>query len=143
MKEIGTVIEVNENKAVVKFNQSPACSGCTMSCAAKGKERIVEAFDRVGVKPGERVEVEFEERKALIGSALIYVVPLLFFIVGYTIGSLLASFFNLKSEGLAILSAFIFLAISYAFIGGLTKRSVIKEESFIPIIVRKCSENES
>jgi positive regulator of sigma E activity len=143
MRETGTVVQVKKNMAIVRFKHSPACSGCAMGCAAKGKERIIEAYDRVGVKPGERVEVEFEERKALLGSALTYIVPLFFFIAGYAAGSLLTSFFKIKSEGPAILSAFLFLSLSYLFIRWLMKKSIIKEETFIPVIIRKYSENES
>lgn len=137
MKEIGTVVEKHKDKAVVRFAASPACSGCKMGCAARGKDRIIEAYDPVNVNVGDTVEVEFEERKLLWGAFLSYLLPVLFFLAGYAGGSLLGSTAGIKGEGPAILGSFLFLVLSFVLLKLGFDRGFLKTADFIPVIVKR------
>jgi positive regulator of sigma E activity len=137
MRELGTVIEKENGKAIIKFSATPACSGCKMGCSAMGKERTIEAIDPLGVKVGETVEVEFEERKLLFGAFLAYLLPVFFFFVGYLFGIFLGKAVGVAGEGPAIISSFVFFGLSFLLLKLGFERGILKTSDFVPVIIRR------
>ncbi len=137
MKEVGKVIEVKNGKAIVEFTGTSACSGCGAACSVKGKKRITEAFDFIGVQNEDTVEVEFQERKILKALFLSYGFPLLMFFLGYLLGSLTSSAFGIKTEVVAISLSFVSLAASYFLIRILFSKGYLKESEFVPVIRKR------
>ncbi|MCX7831633.1 MAG: SoxR reducing system RseC family protein [Actinobacteria bacterium] len=137
MKEIGIVVQKSGNRATIKFYENPHCSGCKAGCSAKGKERLIDVDDELGVKVGDTVEVEMEERYLLQGAFLSYMVPLISFFVGYLFGSVINNLFNLKGESLPIALSFTFLFLSYLIIKFLFDKGLLKSSKFEPKLLRK------
>jgi|SRR6056297_902563 len=125
MQETGSVIEIKNDKAKIKFNRYSACSKCKQDCVL-GRENnheeeyfFAEVQNEKSAQVGDIVKVELKDSSLVIGSIIIYIIPLLFFVGGYFIGAKLSFIFTgLSSEIFGILSSFICLYLSYL----LTKR---------------------
>ena len=58
------------------------CENCA-GCGVTGSVVLAEARNPLGALPGQKVEVESENRRLLGVMALVYLLPLAFFFVGY------------------------------------------------------------
>ena len=65
------------------------CEKCS-GCGVQAGHLEVRAVDRVGVRPGDRVEVRSDNRKLLGMAALVYLLPVAMFLVGNFLGDALA-----------------------------------------------------
>lgn len=137
MKEIGEVVRKEGSKAVIRFHGSSHCATCKVGCPSKGKERFIEVVDSAGVKVGDLVEVEFSEKKLLLGAFLSYIFPLIFFFAGYFAGSLVLSALKLKAEAIAVASSFAFMFFGYFLIKKAFDVGLLKSSEFEPKLVRK------
>lgn len=137
MKEIGIVVRKSGNRATIKFYENPHCSGCKAGCLAKGKERLIDVTDEIGVNIGDTVEVEMEEKYLLQGAFISYIVPLIFFFIGYLIGSMIKNLLNFKTESIPIALSFVFLFLSYLSLKFLFDAGILKSSKFEPKLLRK------
>lgn len=74
---------------VVRFRES-ACSGDCHKCAGCGAQQqavTFEAVNAIGAKPGDQVTVRTESAPVLAGAAVLYLMPLVLFFLGYLLGS--------------------------------------------------------
>lgn len=100
-----TVLSVQGSTAKVIHNRPTACHGdcdhCAGGCGAMAaKEKIiVEAENRIGARPGDRVVIEGATKKVAAAIALVYILPLFLFFLGY----FLAQHFGIPAEPVAIL----------------------------------------
>ena len=84
-----TVLSVSGSTAKVIHNRPTACHGdcdhCAGGCGAMAaKEKIiVEAENLIGARPGDRVVIEGATKKVAVAIALVYVLPLVLFFLGY------------------------------------------------------------
>jgi sigma-E factor negative regulatory protein RseC len=70
----GIVIEVNGRAAKVKTSRHNDCENCG---ACPGNSAIVlDAYNPVGAKPGQRVAVEVQEVNMLKAAFIVYILPL-------------------------------------------------------------------
>lgn len=91
MKQTGTVTKIlKHGLAQVAVERGTACGHCS-GCGecAYGKQILVEAENKIFAKPGERVVLESETGVIMEVAALVYVVPLVTFFLGYGLGALL------------------------------------------------------
>ena len=58
------------------------CENCA-GCGVTGSVVLAEARNPLGAQPGQKVEVESENRRLLGVMALVYLLPLVFFFLGY------------------------------------------------------------
>ena len=65
------------------------CENCA-GCGVQAGRLEVRAVDRIGVSPGDRVEVRSDNRKLLGMAALVYLLPVAMFLAGYLLGDVLA-----------------------------------------------------
>lgn len=78
-----------DGTARVLVIRESACSGDCHKCSGCGaaKETLIfDAVNTIGAKPGEVVIVKSETGPVLRGAAVLYMVPLLLFFLGYFIG---------------------------------------------------------
>ena len=84
MKQTGVVEAVVGSEVRVRIRRMSACggncAGCSGNCNAG--TLIVNAENRVGAKPGDTVELEMPSGRVLKTAAWVYLVPLLFLILG-------------------------------------------------------------
>lgn len=92
MKQTVRVVSTEGSRAMVIHKRPTACHGdcdhCAGGCGSMAAtERIlVEAENLIGAKPGDSVVIEGESGKVAWAMALVYVIPLVLFFVGYFLG---------------------------------------------------------
>lgn len=83
---------------VMRIRES-ACSGDCHKCAGCGAAKqtmVFEAKNAIGAKPGDLVVIESDTGTVLKGAALLYLLPLVTFLVGYILGE------NLWGRGILV-----------------------------------------
>lgn len=95
--------------AEVAVTRSTACGGNCGSCEACQFQNELKTIARngVGACPGQKVTIETSSSVIFGAALLVYIMPLVFFIVGYVISSLLGA-----GEGICVLVSFVFLVLS-------------------------------
>lgn len=117
MEEMGRVLEVTGDIAKVGIKRKSECSGCEAkkSCLeVTSGEMVLEARNDARAKQGELVKVYLKSETAIAASAIVYLIPILFFLIGFAGGALVAWFLGLTAtELVGIITAFVFLTLSY------------------------------
>lgn len=148
MREKACVVDVNGDTAKVVVTRHSACSKCNKDCilgmegSHEQDEMYIEVQTDKMVGVGDTVSIEMNDSSLVIGSLLIYILPLLFFVGGYFIGARLSFLFGAISKELTgIISSFIFLYLSFLLTQRIDKR-VSKSKRFQSEIVSIISKNE-
>lgn len=107
MKEKGTVAEIKGHKARVILSYNPElCKKCSarLFCGInpRGTEGFVWARFRKPPQVGQSVEVEIPEAKAVLLSAVVFIVPIIIYGLGFWLARLFV-----KSVGISALLAVI------------------------------------
>ena len=95
--------------AEVVVTRSTACGsnyGSCESCLFQSELKAV-AKNTINARPGQRVVIESRTSKVFRAAAWVYVMPLLLFVLGFALASLLGA-----SEGISILVSFLFLVLA-------------------------------
>lgn len=104
MNQQGYIIEIVDNKtAKLKMQRHSACASCgkCQTLSSESKEILVEVDNSIGAKPGDHVEVNMENMNVLKATALAYLVPLIFLLVG-TIVSYFMLDMIISSQGIIV-----------------------------------------
>ena len=90
MEQLVRVREVyNDGTAQVVRVRESACSGDCHKCAGCGAVKqsvIFRAVNAIGARPGQMVTVTTESAPVLRAAAVLYLVPVLLFVLGYLLG---------------------------------------------------------
>ncbi len=89
--------------AEVVVTRSTACGSNCASCEACVFQSELKAVakNRINARPGQRVVIESRNSKVFSAAILVYIMPLLLFVAGFAMATLLGA-----SEGIAILVSF-------------------------------------
>ena len=142
MNQQGYIIEIVDNKtAKLKMQRHSACASCgkCQTLSSESKEILVEVDNSIGAKPGDHVEVNMENMNVLKATALAYVVPLIFLLVG-TIVSYFMLDMIISSQGIIVelisgIIGIMLMLLSYVIL----KRNDSKfrdSRKFIPVITK-------
>lgn len=115
MQQIGKVKEIKGNDAVLEVRRASACGtncgACSSSCEVV--PHLVTIRNRVNAKPGDIVEIIGETKQILKYTFIIYIVPLVFLIMGIVFGNGYFKSMGFENfEGLSFLTGILFLAVS-------------------------------
>ena len=100
---------LSESMAEVVDTRGTACGskcGSCESCIFQSELSAV-AKNTIHAKPGQQVVIESKTSKVFKAAALVYIMPIVFFLLGYFIANLLGA-----TEGIAVLISFLFLIAS-------------------------------
>lgn len=91
MEEHGIVVRKNGQTAVIKAQRSTSCDSCSSkkSChsgAGQDNDILIEAEDTIGTNIGDRVVFSASAGSVLKAGALLYLLPVVFFIGGVVFG---------------------------------------------------------
>lgn len=142
MNQQGYIIEIVDNKtAKLKMQRHSACASCgkCQTLSSESKEILVEVDNSIGAKQGDHVEVNMENMNVLKATALAYVVPLIFLLVG-TIVSYFMLDMIISTQGIIVelisgIIGIILMLLSYVIL----KRNDSKfrdSRKFIPVITK-------
>jgi sigma-E factor negative regulatory protein RseC len=100
MREQGMVTRVTPPDGVeVSLQASEACGRCG-ACHPGTEGRVcIEAVAVPGVKTGDMVEIEISTGGVVTASFVVYLLPVVFLMVGYISGSMLTGFFSIGISG--------------------------------------------
>jgi sigma-E factor negative regulatory protein RseC len=91
LEEVGVVVRVEGEMAVVKTRRSSMCDGCHSGGFCKalvgGSDMEVAARNGVGAKLGDEVRITIASKTFLKASFLVYMVPVTALILGALLGS--------------------------------------------------------
>lgn len=120
MQQTALVKKIIKNgHALIEVTRPTACGGNCVSCGGlcgRGVKVESVAENPIGAKQGDTVMVETESRQIIKAALLVYAVPLVLLIIGYTAASVLGA-----EEKIAVLSAFIGFAVGFAVVFGINK----------------------
>lgn len=142
MNQQGYIIEIVDDKtAKLKMQRHSACASCgkCQTLSSESKEILVEVDNSIGAKPGDHVEVNMENMNVLKATALAYLVPLIFLLVG-TIVSYFMLDMIISSQGIIVelisgIIGIMLMLLSYVIL----KRNDSKfrdSRKFIPVITK-------
>ncbi len=131
MKEIGQVIEKNGRMLKVKFSSSEACHNCGL-CKINEEDLVLNVIDECNAKIGDFVMVEVEKKDFYQVTFLIYLFPLISFILGVLIGYLIGERYKLDTQLIGFSIGLVFTAFSYPLIKFIYKK-LSQKQKFIPI----------
>ncbi len=138
MEEIGRVIEVAGDTARVGIKRKAACETCeAKSCclALTKEEMLVEAKNEVSAREGEMVKISLESKVAVAAGVIVYIFPLLFFLLGFGAGMLIAAALGLGgAESIGVVTAFAFLILSYLIINQVYGEGKKRTKRFEPVV---------
>ncbi|MDR7869857.1 MAG: SoxR reducing system RseC family protein [Tissierellaceae bacterium] len=89
MEQVGIVKEVKGNDVVLEVRRVSACGTNCGSCSASCEvaPHFVTINNKVNAKLGDMVEIKGETKKILKYTFIIYIVPLVFLILGIALGN--------------------------------------------------------
>ncbi len=121
MQEVGKVIEIIDNQAVILISSiSSACGSCK-ACdplSGKKKEKILTLPNTINAKPDDMIVLELKESESIQLSIIVYLFPLIMLIGGYFLGELIefGSLVKTGDKTLAVVLSLFFLFISFVVI---------------------------
>ncbi|MDO3376559.1 SoxR reducing system RseC family protein [Geoalkalibacter halelectricus] len=141
LEETGTIVEIKDPRtAVVLCRKSSMCENCAArtNCHTgddgDGDLRRIEAHNGLGAVVGDTVKIAADTRSFLQGSFLLYILPLIFLLIGAGAGQLLGQRFNAGPDPnlLAALLGILFLTLSFVGIRLGTRH--LSADNFMPRI---------
>ncbi|MBS6064134.1 SoxR reducing system RseC family protein [Criibacterium bergeronii] len=112
MKELATVIQTNDQDALVRVLRSDACGKCKACSMWSEKSEYIDLTvkNTLDAKIGDSVELDLDSPDVLAASFVMYVIPLIALIGGVMLG-----YYVIKpnDELTAVITGFILLALSY------------------------------
>lgn len=140
MSEIAVVKEAYGGLAEVEINRSSACERCGV-CYGVGKSKMVgKAKNEVGAAAGDYVKLEIVQGSPLKAAAVLYLLPLLMFFIGYIVFANIMGFMNRDIIGM--IGGIVFLVFSYYIISkyeGIVKKKGWYQINIVEIVDKeKC-----
>ena len=112
---------------VIRVRES-ACSGDCHKCSGCGAAQqkvLLKARNPIGAQPGDMVVVTSETKTVLKAAAVLYMLPLVFFILGYLLG-------DIGALGLALSLGFASGAMLYVVFGEILPQAILMYHSKLP-----------
>lgn len=132
MYTITTVKQINTDNTVVVGCSNKACNGCKaeMFCNNKNDTEFVARNDKkIQLTIGQKVELFLPPGKTVLSTALVFVLPLILFPVGYL---LMKNFTNLN-EIYCAFGGIVCMAIAFVFAACI---SIKNKKALMPIVTR-------
>ncbi len=122
IESVATVVAVAEDRAQVECRRTTACGHCqqqescgvgAMAKAMPGRPQLLEVALTMPVSVGQQIRIGIPERSLLKSALLVYMVPLLFLLLGALAGKWGAQWLSLAEEAPEILGALLGGALGF------------------------------
>ncbi len=123
-ESVGRVIKIENGQMLISMKRDSACGSCE-SCAAgcESKEHIIKAKLRANYEVGDLVSIKVDSRKMLRGVMMVYLVPLLAFLLGIFASNYIFSKFSFKVQDFySIIIGVVLLLISLVIVKAYDKK---------------------
>ncbi len=132
-------METAGNTAKIMMSRSGGCEGCKAagSCKVASGDRIMEADNPLGAKPGQRVMVNIESAMFLKATFLTYMLPVIFLFLGAYLGGKYGPMLSgaISLDYWQAIGGIVFLVLSAALVR-LYDRKVKRATTIRPVIVK-------
>ncbi len=138
MREEGIVIDTYGEFAKVEARRSASCEGCASKDTCKPNSNtsmIIEVINPINARVGDRICFEVEASALLKSTFVIYLMPLIFLLIGAWAGGEISKIYPLfkKEEILSVISGSLFFLVS-GFILISLNRYFSKNKRYKPMI---------
>lgn len=99
----------------------------------------VEAINDAGAKVGQNVVISFDTSPLLIATFLLYVVPILFLMVGAVIGDQMAPLFNFDVSTVSVITGLLFFGFAIILVKSKGNR-MAKKDRYRPKVIKILSQ---
>lgn len=116
MREKAIVVEEQGDRAKVRIIRTSACAKCRRCSIGSSdkKEFHIWSENSLKAKPGQTVEVELENTAFFQATIIAYLIPLIAFLVGITLGyKIPVPFRNMSQEIFALIIGILVMSISF------------------------------
>lgn len=131
MEEVGRVVEISGDITKVELDRSKKCGHCGVKIMChpgpEGK-MCIEVINKIEARIGDRVKIEVSPSISILATFLLFVAPIIAFIVVFATVNILT-----KNENLAILSGFSGLILFFLLLIKINQK-VAKNRRFHPVI---------
>lgn len=130
--EQGIVIEVINDVAKVKVGRHSDCKNCG---ACPGSDSvIVNASNKIGARPGQRVLFEVKEKNVLKAAFVVFILPLIALFIGVILGGFIGRNAGFNIRMFQIIGGLIAFALSVVIVKAFDKATHESEKS-MPVII--------
>src|SRR5690554_3917983 len=98
MDQIGRVIAIKDNRAVVELERNSTCAKCGVCHMGMTKTLQLEVENSIGADVGKRVLINMEKGAVLRAGAIVYLIPLLALLLGIGLMYLIHHFYPLPGS---------------------------------------------
>ncbi len=118
MREVGIVVDVEDNNAYVKIDRKTACENCKACGLGTSDEKsiVVQAINNIEAKKGDIVELDLESPDVLLAAFIAYGIPLVSLILGILLSYGIMKLVGHNSEVLMLVAGIVFMLISFVII---------------------------
>jgi len=110
-EEIGTIVEVSGDQAVVEMETGEYCSHCAAKSACQpmgGTRRRVVVNNIQVAQVGDRAALSYRAKSRIMAASLVFLLPVICLFLGYFLGN-----FLFEGEGAKVISALVGLSIGF------------------------------
>ncbi|MDH4227192.1 MAG: SoxR reducing system RseC family protein [Deltaproteobacteria bacterium] len=129
IEERATVASIRENGlAVLRAKRTKSCDGCTSkdTCLSVSDEEMeIEAINEAGAKAGDRVVFTMPEGAVIRAGVLVYLVPLIGFIIGVVVAQIATPslFPDMNADAASAVLGFIVMIAAYFAVSAYSKKA--------------------
>ena len=124
MREVGKVLRFEDGLAVVEVPRSEACRYCRGCYLGLNRDKMLaEAQNQIQAKIGDEVVLEMEPGKFVTAAFVIYLIPVIFLLIGYFIGDFLAGILKIRGASMGIIFSLSLFALAYVAIGAIDRKA--------------------
>lgn len=139
MDEVGIVIGLRGDKAIVAVQKQSACDSCAAGGSCKAGEAggaELEAINKVDARVGDRVKIAFTAYTYLKGSMIFYGIPAIALVAGAVLGKDYLSRYvtGIDADSLSGIAGMTLFVLSFIIVRLIMKQFEKKKET-IPVVV--------
>lgn len=115
MREKAIVASKKGNKAEVEVIRTSACAKCR-ACSLGSEKKVIKVWvqNDVNANVGQVVEIEIENRALISATFIMYVIPLVSFLLGVILGLNFANTLNIAwEEPFSLLTGLLFMSLAF------------------------------
>ncbi|SHM52457.1 positive regulator of sigma(E), RseC/MucC [Caldanaerovirga acetigignens] len=115
MREKAIVVSKKGNKAEVEVIRTSACAKCK-ACSLGSEKKVIKVWvqNDVNADVGQVVEIEIENRALISATFIMYVIPLVSFLLGVILGLNFANTLNIAwEEPFSLLTGLLFMSLAF------------------------------
>lgn len=130
IEENALVVAVEGDSAWVETERRSSCGGCAAKGCGTGalskvlgaRKQRLKVHNPVGARAGDSVVLGIEEKALLLGSLMVYILPLLAMLGGGLLGEVLAPQWGMEAEGPSLLFGALGLLGGFLWLRGYNRR---------------------